>query len=376
MAKRDYYEALGIPKTANEAEIKSAFRKLAKEFHPDVTKDPKGEEKFKEIQEAYAILSDQEKRHQYDQFGHEAFQNNANNGGGNNGGGGFDFSGFDFGDIFSDMFGSSFGFGGGNSHSSRSKKGQDLAMKMHLTFEESVFGTEKTIKLDMDEECSECDGHGGNGEKRCDKCHGSGTVTMEQRTILGTYLTKTTCPTCGGKGHTYDSVCSKCRGKGRLRSNKEIIVKVPAGVDEESQLRLVGKGEAGHNGGSNGDVYIAFSIDEHPLFDRTDDDIYLELPITVSEAILGTKKEVPTLYGPIILTIPGGTQSGTKMMVKDKGVANTSNKRKGAMYVIITVVIPNRIDRKQKEMIESLSKTDLENHETFNKYYKNIKKNN
>lgn len=374
MKKRDYYEILGINKNATDAEIKSAFRKLAKEYHPDVSKDPNAEEKFKEIQEAYAILSDEQKRKQYDQFGHDAFSNAQGGGGyGGFGGAGFDFSGFDFGDIFSDVFGSSFGFGGGRSTSNRARKGTDVALKMHLTFEEAVFGVEKTIKLDVDEECSECDGHGGHGEKRCERCHGSGTITSEQRTILGTYLTKTTCPTCGGKGETYDKTCSKCRGKGRVRTNKEIVVKVPAGVDEESQLRLSGKGEAGSNGGPSGDVYIEFSIDEHPLYKREDDDIYLELPITISEAILGVKKEIPTLYGDIILTIPAGTQSGSRLLLKDKGVSNVSNKRKGNMYVIINVVIPNKLDRKQRELIEMLSKTDLENHETFNKYKKKIK---
>lgn len=371
MAKRDYYEILGVNKTATDAEIKSAFRKLAKEYHPDVSKDPNAEEKFKEIQEAYAVLSDQTKRSQYDQFGHDAFSNN----GGGFQGGGFDFNGFDFGDIFSDIFGSSFGFGGNTGYSNRRRKGEDIAMKIHLSFEEAAFGTEKTIKLDVDEECSSCHGQGGTGEKRCDKCHGSGTVTTEQRTILGTYLTKTTCPTCNGKGYTYDNTCSKCRGKGRIKTNKELVVKIPAGVDEESQLRLVGKGEAGLNGGPNGDVYIGFNIDKSPLFDRDEDDIYLELPITISEAILGVKKEVPTLYGTVILTIPAGTQSGAKLLLKDKGIANVSNKRKGSMYVVINVVIPNRIDRKQKELIEELARTNLENHDAFNKYYKNLKKN-
>lgn len=375
MAKKDYYETLGINKSANETEIKSAFRKLAKEYHPDVSKDPKAEEKFKEIQEAYSVLSDEDKRRQYDQFGHDAFQ--GNNGGfggfgGQGGSAGFDFNGFDFGDIFSEMFGSSFGGKGGQGN--RARKGQDVAMRLHLTFEEAAFGTEKTIRLDVEETCSECHGHGGQGEKRCEKCHGSGTITAEQRTILGTYLTKTTCPSCGGKGVVYQSVCNKCKGKGRIRSNKELVVKVPAGVDEESQLRLVGKGEAGINGGPSGDVYIEFSIDKHPLFNRIDDNVTLELPITISDAILGTKKEVPTLYGPIILTIPAGTQSGTKLLVKDKGIANVSNRHKGNMYVIINVVIPDHLDRKQKELIEALKATNLEANEIFSKYYRNTKK--
>lgn len=369
MAKRDYYEVLGVSKNATEAEIKRAFRKLAKEHHPDVSKDPNSTEKFKEVQEAYAVLSDQTRRSQYDQFGHSAFDNN----GGYNSTGGFDFSGFDFGDIFSDIFGSSFGFGGGGRSVNRRRKGSDMVMRMDLTFEEAAFGTEKTIKFDVNDNCSSCDGKGGTGEERCEKCRGSGTVTAEQRTILGTYLTKTTCSACMGSGYTYKDSCSKCRGKGHVRTNREISVKVPAGVDENSQLKLPGKGEAGSNGGPNGDVYIEFRISRHPLFVREGNDIYLELPITITEAILGVKKEIPTLYGEVILNIPSGTQSGAKLLLKDKGIANVSSKRKGNMYVIVNVVIPNKLDRKQKDLVNQLAKTNLENSDIFNKYKQNIK---
>ena len=215
MSKRDYYEVLGVDKNASEAEIKSAFRKLAKKYHPDVSKEPDAAEKFKEAQEAYAVLSDQSKRKQYDQFGHAAFDNN-----GMGGAGGFDFSGFDFSDIFGDIFGSGFGFGGRGSSQNRKSKGRDSIMRINLTFDEAVFGCKKTINVDVNEECEECDGKGGHGEKTCPTCHGSGQITTEQRTILGAFMTRTTCSSCQGKGKVFDSTCSKCRGTGRIRKNK------------------------------------------------------------------------------------------------------------------------------------------------------------
>ncbi|MFA5696467.1 MAG: molecular chaperone DnaJ [Bacilli bacterium] len=371
MAKKDYYESLGLKRDASEAEIKSSFRKLAKEYHPDVNKSPDAEKKFKEIQEAYAVLSDESKRKQYDQFGHNAFDG-SQGGAGFSGAGGFDFSGFDFGDVFSDMFGSSFGFGG--SSRTRKTKGRDLQFQMELSFEEAVFGTEQTININVETECSECNGIGGSGEETCSTCHGSGTVTSEQRSLFGSFLTKTTCPHCQGRGVIYKITCSKCKGRGIVKENKEIIIKVPAGVDEESQLRLVGKGEAGTNRGPAGDIYVTFSITNHPLFMREEDDIYLELPITITEAILGCKKEIPTLYGKIVLSIPAGIQSKTKMLVKDKGVANATTRKKGNMYVIIDVVIPTKLDKKQRQILEDLNKTDLENHEDFERYYKKTKK--
>lgn len=371
MAKKDYYESLGLKKDASGAEIKSAFRKLAKEYHPDVNKSPDAEKKFKEIQEAYSVLSDESKRSQYDQFGHNAFDG-SQGGAGFNGAGGFDFSGFDFGDIFSDMFGSSFGFGG--SSRNRKTKGRNLQFQMNLSFDEAVFGTEQTININVETECDECNGVGGSGEETCSTCHGSGTVTSEQRSLFGSFLTKTTCPRCQGKGVVYKTTCYKCKGRGIIKENKEIIIKVPAGVDEESQLRLVGKGEAGNNGGPAGDIYVTFSIEKHPLFIREEEDIYIDLPITITEAILGCKKEIPTLYGKIVLSIPAGIQSKTKMLVKDKGVMNANTRKRGNMYVIISVIIPNKLDKRQKQLFEDLEKTNLENHEDFDKYHKKIKK--
>jgi molecular chaperone DnaJ len=370
MNKKDYYEVLGVSKSTTESEIKSAFRKLAKEYHPDVSKDPNAEAKFKEIQEAYAVLSDSERRKQYDQFGHAAFQGGF---GGAGNAGGFDFSGFDFGDIFSDLFGSSFGFGGRASSQSRRQKGNDILLKMNITFEEAVYGTEKTISLDVLEDCKECNGRGGFGEKKCEKCHGSGTVTSEQRTLFGTYLTKVTCPTCDGEGITYDKTCSKCHGKGKIKVKRDIVVTVPAGIDTGNQLRISGKGEAGYNGGPNGDAYIEFTVSKHPVFEREDDDIYLTLPITITDAVLGCKKEIETLYGRVLLTIPAGTQNGNKFVLKGKGVPNVSSKRKGDMYVITDILIPNKLDRKQKDLIQELSKTGLEEDDRIIKFNRNMK---
>lgn len=367
MEKRDYYEVLGVDKNASEQDIKRAFRKLAKKYHPDVSKEPDAEEKFKEAQEAYAVLSDQQKRQQYDQYGHAAFD-------GMNGGAGFDFSDFDFSDIFDGLFGSSFGgfssFGRRNSNGAR--RGADKLMRLNITFDEAVFGTTKTINLDISEKCSECKGKGGKGEKTCSTCHGSGTVTQEQRTILGAFMSRTTCPNCQGKGVTYEKSCSKCHGHGTVTKNADVDVKVPAGVDSGSRLRLSGKGDPGYNGGSNGDLYLEFVVKDHPIFVRDDYDIYLELPITITDAVLGCKKDVPTLYGNIKLNIPAGSQNGDKHRIKGKGITHINSSVKGNMYVILNVVIPNKLDRKQKKYFEELSKTNLETNEfkEINKYIK------
>lgn len=364
MNKRDYYEVLGVSKTASDSEIKSAFRKLAKKYHPDVSKEPDAAEKFKEAQEAYAVLSDADKRRQYDQFGHAAF-----NGNGAGGAGGFDFSGFDFSDIFGDLFGGGFGFSQ-RGNSNRPTKGRDSIMHINLDFDEAVFGCKKTVNVDVMESCSECNGKGGQGEKTCPTCHGSGSIASEQRTMFGTFMTKTTCPTCHGKGSSFDKTCSNCRGTGKVRKNKDLEVKIPAGVNNGDQLRLAGKGEAGANGGPNGDIYLEFNVGAHPLFERDDNDIYIELPITISEAVLGAKKEVPTLYGNIKLTIPAGSSTGDKHRIKGKGVENVHTGRKGDMFVVLNVVIPKKVSRDQKKLFEQLAKTKLEDAEEFKKIKK------
>lgn len=375
MDKKDYYEVLGVSKNASQDEIKSAFRKLAKKYHPDVSKEPDAEAKFKEVQEAYAVLSDEDKRHQYDQFGHAAFQNGGGAGGAG-GFGGFDFSGFDYGDIFDNIFG---GFGGGFSSgrsSSRARRGSDSLMRMKLTFEEAVFGCKKDIDLDVVEECSECDGKGGFGEETCDKCHGSGTITTEQHTILGSFLSKTTCNKCGGTGKTYQKTCTHCHGNGRVKVNKELEVKIPAGVDNGSRLKLSGKGNSGSNGGPNGDLYIEFVVAEHDFYVRDENDIYIEAPITVTEAILGCKKEIPTLYGNVTLTIPAGSESGEKHRIKGKGINNEATHKKGDMYIVLKIVTPKKLTKEQKRLLEELNNTDLTDDNDIKNFDKFVRENN
>ena len=356
MSKKDYYEVLGVSKGASQDEIKRAFRKLAKKYHPDVSKEKDAEEKFKEAQEAYAVLSDEQKRAQYDQYGHAAFE-------GMNGGAGFDFSDFDFGDIFDNLFGGGFSsFGGfGNRRNTRNgaKDGSDRLMRVNLSFEDAVFGTKKKINIAVNEECSKCDGKGGHGSHTCKTCRGKGVVTKEQRTLLGAFMSQTTCPDCHGKGTGFDKICSICHGEGTVRKNKEIDVKIPAGVDSGSRLRLAGKGDAGVNGGANGDLYLEFIVKEHPLYIRDDYDIYLELPITITDAVLGAKLDVPTLYGNVKLNIPSGSESGDKLRIKDKGVTHVNSSTKGDMYIIIKVCIPKKLDKKQKKLFEELSSTNL-----------------
>lgn len=367
MNKKDYYEVLGVDKNATEADIKSAFRKLAKKYHPDVSKEPDAAEKFKEAQEAYAVLSDKEKRAQYDQYGHAAFQNA-------NGGAGYDFSGFDFSDIFSDLFGSSFGgfsgfsnFGFG-SNNSRARKGNDTLVRMNLTFEEACFGCKKSIEINDSKVCPDCNGKGGHGEKICPDCNGKGQVT--QSVFGGAFVSRTTCSKCGGTGHIFESKCSTCRGNGTINEKKTKEVKVPAGVATGNRLRVPNAGNPGSNGGENGDLYIEFNVKEHPIFEREDNNIYLKLPITITDAVLGAKIDVPTLYGPVKLTIPAGSSTGDKHRLKGKGVEDVRSGKMGDMYVILDVHIPKKLSRDQKKLFEELKNTDLENSSDFDKIRK------
>lgn len=375
MNKKDYYEVLGVEKTASDEDIKRAFRKLAKTYHPD-NKQTGDEAKFKEVGEAYAILSDPTKRKQYDQFGHQAFTNN----------GGANYSGFnaediDLGDIFSDLFGGGFsgfsgfsnfgGFGGNTRNSKRPRKGEDSLVGVNLTFEEAAFGCKKTITLDLNDKCSKCNGAGGFKETTCSTCGGSGRIISEQRTFIGMVQTQTTCSACGGSGHIFKEICDECNGKGNVRKRKDIEVTIPEGIDTGYQLRISGKGSAGVNGGPNGDIYLEFKVKEHEIFERDEEDVILTVPLTVAEAMLGCKKEIPTLTGNVVLEVKAGTKSNDKVKLKGKGVKKVNGIGKGNMYVIFDVIIPSKLTMAQKRLVKELAATDLEDaseFRTFKKY--------
>lgn len=375
MNKRDYYEVLGVDKNASEADIKSAFRKLAKKYHPDVCKDADGAEKFKEAQEAYAVLSDSNERAKYDKFGHAAF----NGPGGNSGSaGGYDFSGFDFSSIFDDLFGgndfSSFSFGNmggfGNSKRTRARRGNDLVYNLKIDFEDAAYGTKKDITIDIIDNCPSCGGDGGFDKETCSTCGGSGVVQEQARTIIGTIMTKSPCRDCNGTGHTFKKTCSECRGKGKVKQRKTFTVDVPKGINTGEQIRMSGKGEAGINGGPNGDLYIEFNVKDHPLYKREESDLYIELPVTVTDLVLGTTKSINTLEGKIELKIPAYSQPGEMLRIKGKGIANVHTGRPGDLYIILKLVLPTKLSKTQKELFNELSETELDDNEAFRRFEK------
>lgn len=379
MNKKDYYKTLGVEKNASEAEIKSAFRKLAKEYHPDKNKgDKSAEEKFKEIGEAYSVLSDETKRKNYDQYGTADF----NGAGGFGGSQGFDAGDIDLDSILRDFFGGGFsgssrggGFSSrnGGSSASRATRGSDIRVEIEMSFEDAVYGTKKEINLNLEDTCSSCSGKGGHGEEKCSTCNGAGIVLEQQRTIFGVMQSQKTCPDCQGKGKTYKTKCSDCHGTGRVKTKKILVVTVPEGTYDGYELKLTGKGEAGYNGGSNGDVYLRFLVREHDLFEREGNDIYIEVPTTMTEAALGAKKEIPTLWGNVILEIEAGVQNYAKLRLKQKGVKNVRSGVKGDMYAVINIITPTKLSRKQKELFKDLAKTDLDDSKefkTFNKFLK------
>lgn len=352
MAKKDYYAILGVPRTATPDELKSAFRRLAREYHPDVNKSPDAEERFKEINEAYAVLSDQEKRSVYDRYGAEGL----------NGMGGMpDFSTVDFSDIFEELFG--FGMGGGRRRTvSRNtpRRGADLNYNLTLTFEEAVFGTEKEIEITRDEVCGTCSGSGaepGTSPERCRECGGQGEVRTVRQTFLGSMVQVTTCPTCGGSGEVISSPCVTCRGRGLERKNVRKTVNIPAGVDNGNQIRIAGEGQPGVNGGPNGNLYLGVQVKEHKFFRRRENDILLDLSINIAQAALGADIEVPTIDGPAKLRIPSGTQPGKSFVMKNKGVPFVRSNGRGDQIVMINVDVPTRLTDEQRELMEKLAAT-------------------
>ena len=349
--KKDYYEILGVDRDASQKEIKKAYRKLAKKYHPDMNKDnPEASEKFKEISEAYEILSDSDKRKRYDQYGHSGvnqddfnFEDFAQGG----------FGGFD--DIF-DMF-----FGGAGRSGQRRRgpqKGSDLQYRLEIDFEEAAFGVEKDITIPRTEQCQTCDGSGarpGSDVKTCPKCDGRGQIRVSQRTPFGQFTQAKTCDRCGGDGNIVSSPCPDCNGTGKQRRHRNLTVNVPAGVDTGTRLRMTGEGEAGDKGAPSGDLYIIIKVKPHDIFKRKGDDIYCEVPINFVQAILGDEIKVPTLDGKVKFNIPEGTQPGTTLRLKNKGIAHLNGHGRGDEYIKVKVVIPEHLDSEQKDILKEFA---------------------
>jgi molecular chaperone DnaJ len=350
MAQRDYYEILNINRNANGEEIKNAFRNLARKYHPDVSKEPDAEERFKEINEAYAVLSDSEKRAAYDRYGHA----------GVNGMGGMpDFTTVDFSDIFEEFFGFG-GMGGGSRRRNAPRRGADLSYALTLEFEEAVFGVDKEIEITRDKSCSRCHGSGaepGTNPTTCTNCGGKGEVRQVRQTFLGSMVQVAACPTCQGKGTIIQSPCNVCRGSGFERKTTKKLVHIPAGVDNGTQIRLAGEGQPGLNGGPVGNLYIEGRVKPHRFFRRRQNDIQLDLNINVAQATLGSEIEVPTLDGKEKLVIPPGTQPGRIFKLRGKGVPHIRSSARGDQLVIIGVEIPSQVNPEQRELFEKLAET-------------------
>ena len=358
--KRDYYEVLGVPKGANQDQIKDAYRKLAMQFHPDRNKSPEAEEKFKEISEAYAVLSDDQKRQQYDSLGHSGFDQRYTE---EDIFRGADFnsvfrdSGFDFGDIFRQFFGGG-GFGGGG-FGERANRGQDLLYDLTITLEEAAKGTEKETEIPRTEKCDVCGGSGaapGSQARTCPRCNGQGRVQITRRSAFGMFVQVVVCPECRGKGRLIETPCRTCRGSGLVRKRRKITVKVPLGIDEGYQLRLRGEGENVSDDGEPGDLYVLVHIVPHKLFIRDGDDLYYVLMIGYPQAVLGAEVQVPTLEGPTVLKINPGTQVGEVIRLKGKGMPRFKGYGKGDLLVRLGIAVPEKITAQQKALLEQLSK--------------------
>lgn len=356
--KRDYYEVLGVDKGADEQALKKAYRKQAMKYHPDRNPDNKeAEEKFKEVNEAYEVLSDSSKRQRYDQFGHDGV-NNQGGFGGQGYGGGQGFGGFE--DIFGDMFGDIFGGGfGGRPRRRGPERGADIRHSITIEFEEAAFGKKAAIKLNRTEECDECHGSGakaGTGKKTCPTCNGQGEVRTVQRTPFGNIASTKTCSTCEGSGEVIESPCNKCHGKGNIRKVKTIEVDIPAGIDDGQMIKLQSQGELGSKGGPRGDLYIVVNVKNHSVFTREGFDIYFDMPITFVQATLGDEIEVPTLDGKVKYTIPEGTQTGTTFRLRERGIKKLRSNSRGDQYVKVVIDTPTRLNEEQKKLLREFAK--------------------
>ena len=351
--KRDYYEVLGVDRGADEATIKKAYRQLAKKYHPDMNPgDKEAEKKFKEASEAYAVLSDAEKRRQYDQFGHAAFEQG---GGGAGGFGGFDFNGGDMGDIFGDIFGDLFGGGRSRRTNNGPMKGANVRTAVRITFEEAVFGCEKQLDLNLKDECTTCHGTGakpGTSPETCPKCGGKGQIVYTQQSLFGTVRNVQTCPDCNGNGKVVKEKCTDCHGSGYITNRKKIAVTIPAGIDNGQSIRIREKGEPGVNGGPRGDLLVEVQVERHPIFQRQDMNIYSTAPITFAQAALGGQIHITTVDGDMTYDIKPGTQTDTKIRLKGKGVPSLRSKNiRGDHYVTLVVQVPTKLNEEAKEYL-------------------------
>ena len=384
--KRDYYEVLGIGKNATDAEIKSAYRKLAKKYHPDLNPGNKeAEEKFKEVNEANDVLSDPQKRQRYDQFGFAGVDPNyaAANGGGAGGFGG-GFGGVDLGDIFGDIFGGGFGggfsgFGGGSSTRTANapRKGHDIQASVILTFEEAAHGCSKKITINRQDTCPDCGGTGaakGTSPETCPDCGGRGYVVTQQRTPFGVMQSQQPCSHCGGRGTIIRNPCKTCRGTGKTAARKSLEINIPAGIDDDQNIALRGQGDAGSNGGPAGDVIVQVTVKADPMFERDGYDVTIHVPITFSQAVLGDDVEVPTVDGRIVQHIPEGTQSGTKFRLRGQGIQYLNGRGRGDQYVIVDVEIPKKVTRAQREALKAFEDSMKEdNYEKRKGFFKNLR---
>ena len=373
--KRDYYEVLGLQKGASDDELKKAYRTLAKKYHPDVNPDDKtAEAKFKEINEAYAILSDPEKKSRYDQYGHSGVDPNMGGGGFGDYGG---FGGFDFGDIFESFFGGSTSSSGG-SRRNAPIRGDDIATRVNISFEEAAFGCKKEITYNKVERCGDCTGTGaskGTTAETCQTCHGTGQIKVSQRTALGMFQTSRSCDNCKGTGKVIKNPCSNCRGTGYIKVPKKYEISIPAGIDNGERIALRSQGNDGRNGGSAGDLIINVSVRPHSIFERDGSDIYCEIPITFVEAVLGAEISVPTLEGDVKYTIPEGTQTGSKFTLKGKGIQIINSRNRGDLMFRVIVEIPRNLNDTQKDLLKQFAASCNEkNHSKKQTFFEKLEK--